>query len=338
MDVTAEITANGGRCAPRSAPPCRGRRAGHPRVDEDGDPRRGADQRHGHVDRGEARRSGHRGRSRSHHRAVTGSVTAGGEAVEPIRCEVTDRVAVVTIDRTARRNALNLAALSRLDDAVASAVADGAAAVVLRGEGGHFCAGADLKELEDQSFDTRLRGVLERIATAPVPTFAAISGACMGLGMQLALACDIRVATDDAYFGIPAGKLGLVVNHWTLQRLALNLGFGAARLMVLTAETFTSDDARRLGFTRSEVTSTRRSSSPAGRRTCALVAPGFEGRAQSRRACARRTGVQRRVRAGVEQRRSHRGPPGVRRATQPGVQGRPEPDGPRAPVGGEARY
>ncbi len=63
-------------------------------------------------------------------------------------------------------------ALSRLDDAVASAVADGAAAVVFRGEGGHFCAGADLKELEDQSFDTRLRGVLERIATAPVPKFA----------------------------------------------------------------------------------------------------------------------------------------------------------------------
>ena len=174
---------------------------------------------------------------------MTGSVTAGSEAVEPIRCEVTDRIAVVTIDRTARRNALNLDALHRLDDAVASAVAGGAAAVVFRGEGGHFCAGADLKELEDQSFDTRLRGVLERIATAPVPTFAAISGACMGLGMQLALACDIRVATDDAYFGIPAGKLGLVVNHWTLQRLALNLGFGAARLMVLTAETFTSDDA-----------------------------------------------------------------------------------------------
>ena len=149
---------------------------------------------------------------------MTGSVTAGGEAVEPIRCEVTDRIAVVTIDRTARRNALNLDALHRLDDAVASAVADGAAAVVFRGEGGHFCAGADLKELEDQSFDTRLRGVLERIATLPVPTFAAISGACMGLGMQLALACDIRVATDDAYFGIPAGKLreliGKKENHW----------------------------------------------------------------------------------------------------------------------------
>ena len=167
----------------------------------------------------------------------------------PIRLEVTDRVAVVTIDRTKRRNALNLVALNALDAAVAEAIDGGAVAIVFRGEGGHFCAGADLTELEDQSFDTRLREVLERIATAPVPTIAAISGACMGLGMQLALASDLRVATDDASFGIPAGKLGLVVNHWTLQRLAHFLGFGAARLMVLTAETFTSDDAWRLGFT-----------------------------------------------------------------------------------------
>ena len=147
----------------------------------------------------------------------------------PIHLSVDDRVAVITIDRTERRNALNLDALEALDTAVADALRQGAAAIVFTGAGGHFCAGADLKELEDHTFDTRLRGVLENVATAPVPTFAAISGACMGLGMQLALACDIRVATDDAYFGIPAGKLGLVVNHWTLQRLAHFFGFGAAR-------------------------------------------------------------------------------------------------------------
>ena len=69
------------------------------------------------------------------------------------------------------------------------------------------------------------------------------------LGNHESMFLDFLGWTDDAYFGIPAGKLGLVVNHWTLQRLALNLGFGAARLMVLTAETFTSDDAWRLGFT-----------------------------------------------------------------------------------------
>lgn len=168
---------------------------------------------------------------------------------DPIRLEITDGVAVITIDRSRRRNALNLNALDLLDAAVAQAVDGGVVAIVFRGEGGHFCAGADLTELEDRSFDTRLRQVLERIATTAVPTIAAIDGACMGLGMQLALASDIRVATDGAYFGIPAGKLGLVVNHWTLQRLAMFLGFGAARLMVLTAETFTSEDAWRLGFT-----------------------------------------------------------------------------------------
>ena len=117
----------------------------------------------------------------------------------PIHLSVDDRVAVITIDRTERRNALNLDALEALDTAVADALRQGAAAIVFTGAGGHFCAGADLKELEDHTFDTRLRGVLENVATAPVPTFAAISGACMGLGMQLALACDMAaiVTTCD---------------------------------------------------------------------------------------------------------------------------------------------
>lgn len=174
---------------------------------------------------------------------------AAGRSPEPIRYEVVGRTAVITIDRTERRNALNLDALEHLDEAVQRAMADQVAAIVFTGAGGHFCAGADLKELEDQSFDARLRTVLDRVANVEVPTIAAISGACMGLGMQLALASDIRVVSDDAKFAIPAGKLGLVVNHWTLQRLALFFGFGAARLIVLTAEVISSDDAYRYGFT-----------------------------------------------------------------------------------------
>jgi enoyl-CoA hydratase len=169
--------------------------------------------------------------------------------VSDIRSVIADGVAVITIDRTERRNALNLAAVVAIEDAVSAAVDSGVAAIIVTGEGGHFCAGADLKEMEDQSFDLRLRQMLQHVATVPVPTFAAISGACMGLGMQLALACDIRVVTPDAYFGIPAGRLGLVVNHWTLQRLSRALGFGAARLMILAAETLSEEDAWRLGFT-----------------------------------------------------------------------------------------
>lgn len=158
-------------------------------------------------------------------------------------------VARLTIVRPQRRNALNHDALEELDAALGAALDGGARAVVLTGTDGHFCAGADLTELEDLSFTRRLRAVLDHLAGAPVLTVAAISGACMGLGMQLALACDLRVATDDAFFGVPVAKLGLMVDHWTLQRLADTFGPGAARHMVLAAEVLRADDAWRLGFT-----------------------------------------------------------------------------------------
>ena len=161
---------------------------------------------------------------------------------------MTDRVATVTIDRTHRRNALNLEALEHLHGAVVSALGDGARALVLTGAEGHFCAGADLTELEDVSFTSRLAQVLEHLAAAPVPTFAAIDGSCMGLGMQLAIACDVRVVAPAAQFAVPVAKLGLMVDHWTLDRVARAWGEGAARLMVLTATVLDADDAWRLGF------------------------------------------------------------------------------------------
>lgn len=156
---------------------------------------------------------------------------------------------VLTIDRPHRRNALDLPTLEALDAAVVAAVESGARAIVLTGAEGHFCAGADLTELEDVSFTERLAEVLEHLAGVPVTTIAAISGSCMGLGMQLAVACDLRVVTDDARFAVPVAKLGLMVNRWTLERVARLWGEGAARLMVLTATVLDADDAWRLGFT-----------------------------------------------------------------------------------------
>lgn len=167
----------------------------------------------------------------------------------PIHLEITDRVATVTIDRTRRRNALNLESLEDLHRAVAAAVADDARALVLTGAQGHFCAGADLTELEDMSFASHLAEVLEHLAAAPVTTIAAIEGSCMGLGMQLAIACDVRVVGPVATFAVPVAKLGLMVDHWTLDRVARTWGEGAARLMVLTAAVLDADDAWRLGFT-----------------------------------------------------------------------------------------
>jgi len=157
-------------------------------------------------------------------------------------------VALVTIDRPERRNAVDREALSGLADAIAKAEEDVARVLVLTGAGGHFCAGADLTGLEDESFAATLRVVLDALHDAPFPAIAAVEGAALGAGTQLAIACDLRLAAPTARFGIPAAKLGLMVDHWTVQRLALIAGHGAARAMLLAAEVLDGDAAVRLGF------------------------------------------------------------------------------------------
>jgi enoyl-CoA hydratase len=163
-----------------------------------------------------------------------------------IHTERRGAVVVVTIDRQERRNAVDAEALDELLTAI-----DGAAdarVLVLTGAGGHFCAGADLTGVEGPGFALVLRRVLDALAEVPFVTLAAVDGAALGAGMQLAAACDLRVATLDARFGIPAAKLGLMVDHWTVQRVALLAGHGPARAMLLAAETLAGADALRLGL------------------------------------------------------------------------------------------
>lgn len=156
------------------------------------------------------------------------------------------RVALITIDRPERRNALDHAALDGLLAALDAAHAAGTRALVLTGAGGHFCAGADLTTVEDDAFIDALHRLLDGLRTAPFPCIAAIEGAALGAGTQLAVACDLRVATAGATFGIPAGKLGLLTDQWTVQRLVGFAGQGPARAMCLAAETYAGDEA--LGF------------------------------------------------------------------------------------------
>ncbi|HET6952935.1 MAG TPA: enoyl-CoA hydratase-related protein [Acidimicrobiales bacterium] len=164
-----------------------------------------------------------------------------------IRTETRGHVAVVTIDRPERRNAVDDAALEELAAALDGCGAD-VRALVLTGAGGHFCAGADLTGVEDTAFTALLRTVLERLRLAPFVTVAAVDGAALGAGTQLAVACDLRVATAPASFGIPAGRLGLAVDAWTVERLVQLAGHGPARAMLLAAEVLKGDEAHRLGF------------------------------------------------------------------------------------------
>lgn len=158
------------------------------------------------------------------------------------------RTAIITINRPERRNALNFDAVVALDDAVASAMADEVRAIVFTGTDGHFCAGADLKDLEDLAFTKRLRVMLSNVANVSVPTIAAISGSCIGLGMQLSLGCDMRFATPDANCAIPVAKLGLMIDHWSLQRLVRAVGTGTARYMALSAQFLPAETMLARGF------------------------------------------------------------------------------------------
>jgi enoyl-CoA hydratase len=157
-------------------------------------------------------------------------------------------IGTIKISRPVRRNALNRRALTDLHDAVRRSSEDNLRCLVLTGDEGHFCAGADLTELEDMAFTSALREVLDDLAGLSFPTVAAISGACMGLGVQLALACDLRLATEEARFAVPVAKLGLMVDHWTIRRLSLCVGHSTARWMLLTARSITADTAASCGL------------------------------------------------------------------------------------------
>lgn len=166
-----------------------------------------------------------------------------------IHSEWHDRVLQVTIDRQERRNALDHDALLGLLDALDQAMgSDETRALVLCGAGGHFCAGADLTTVEDERFVATLRRVLTAILRTPFPTIAGVEGAALGAGTQLAVACDLRVATEDASFGIPAGKLGLMVDQWTVRRLSTVVGDPVARAMFLGAQVYSGAEGHRLGF------------------------------------------------------------------------------------------
>lgn len=159
-----------------------------------------------------------------------------------------EAITLVTLDRPERRNALDLDTLGRLVEVVDAATARPTRVLVVTGAGGHFCAGADLTGVEDATFAAHLQHVLSTLRDVPFPTVAAVDGAALGAGTQLAVACDLRVATTGASFGIPAAKLGLMVNHWTVQRVETLLGPSTARAVLLAAEVISGEDALRLGF------------------------------------------------------------------------------------------
>lgn len=167
-----------------------------------------------------------------------------------ISIERHDAATVLRMNRPEARNAMNTAMLEQLLEALADAAADDAvSAVVVTGAGGYFSAGADLREELDHDASVRRMdlfcAVYEAVATSPKPVVAAIEGHCVGGGIEVAAAADIRVADPTASFRFPGATLGIPVGAAKLVDL---IGLGAAKDLVLTSRTFGTDEAWRLGF------------------------------------------------------------------------------------------
>jgi enoyl-CoA hydratase len=155
-----------------------------------------------------------------------------------IRFSVDGRVGLATIDRTDRRNALD--AQHCVDLRGALRANPDLLAVVISGAGSAFCAGADLgTRFADgggrgsDTFRPAFERMLDTIVDYPSPVIAAIHGPAIGAGMQLAVACDIRVAGPDARLAIPGGRLGILLSPKNIARLAALVGQGAARDFLL---------------------------------------------------------------------------------------------------------
>ena len=176
---------------------------------------------------------------------------------ETIVVEREDAVAIITLNRPKVLNALNVLMLSELRAAFTAAAGDDAVrAIVLTGAGDRaFAAGADIGELA--ALDGPVAGaeqarigqaVTVQIEQLRVPVIAAVNGFALGGGCELALGCDIRLASETAKFGQPEVNLGLMPGYGGSQRTARLLGRGMAAYLCLTGETIDAREALRIGL------------------------------------------------------------------------------------------
>ena len=158
-----------------------------------------------------------------------------------------DFVALLTINRPERHNAVDLPILRAIREAQSDVLDKGGRAMVITGTPPAFCSGADLSGAHEEEFASALDEVVHGMTTMPIVTVACINGPALGAGAQIALSCDIRVASADSVIGVPAAKLGLVVSHWTIERLVRELSWPVARAMLLTARLYTGAELNQLG-------------------------------------------------------------------------------------------
>jgi enoyl-CoA hydratase len=163
-----------------------------------------------------------------------------------------DSVREIVLNAPEHRNALSLAMLGELNEALSGEIGQ-TRAVVISGAGKTFCAGGHLEELgggeaADLALDEAIGDVCNRIRDIELPVIAAVEGGCVGAGVDLLLACDLRVAAESAFFQVPAGRFGLLYNPAGIQRMQRRLGSTALNRLLLLGEKLQAEDAFRLGI------------------------------------------------------------------------------------------
>jgi enoyl-CoA hydratase/carnithine racemase len=174
-----------------------------------------------------------------------------------VRYERRGATAIITFDRPAARNAMTWAMYEQLAATLDAVDADGEVRVaVLRGAGGRFVAGTDIGQFaafvsgdDGVAYERRLDGVIARLERVGVPTVAVVERDAMGGGLAIAAACDLRLCSPDARFGMPIARtLGNCLSMANYARLVMHLGPSRVTSLVFTAEAMAADEALRRGF------------------------------------------------------------------------------------------
>jgi enoyl-CoA hydratase len=174
-----------------------------------------------------------------------------------VRLEQRDAVATITFDRPAARNAMTWAMYEQLGEAVERIEANRDVRVaVLRGAGGHFVAGTDIAQFtaftsgdDGVEYETRLEGIIAKLEQMRAATIAGVEGFAVGAGLILAAACDLRIATPSARFGVPIARtVGNALSMMNYARLVALIGASRTKAMLLTTDFVSAEDARASGF------------------------------------------------------------------------------------------
>ncbi|MES2936115.1 MAG: crotonase/enoyl-CoA hydratase family protein [Pseudomonadota bacterium] len=170
-----------------------------------------------------------------------------------LQLDIRGAVAVVRLSRAAKRNALNDALVFALRDTF-QGLPSTVRAAVIDGDGEHFCAGLDLSEIKERDAAAGMHHsrmwhtALEEVQYGPVPVIAALHGAVVGGGLELAAACHIRVADETTFYALPEGSRGIFVGGGGSVRIPRLIGTARMTDMMLTGRVYAAEEGERAGF------------------------------------------------------------------------------------------